>query len=328
MEQRAREPGWTGSVGPRVIFFGTPAFAMTCLDALFEVAEVALVVTQPDRGAGRGLKVSALPVKKLAEQRGVPVLQPAKVRTAEFAQTLQAVGADIGVVVAYGRILPLGVLQAPRLGCVNIHASLLPKLRGAAPIEWAIINGETETGVCLMQLDEGMDTGPVFARSQCAIEPEETAAELSEKLALLGARLLASHLERLVRGELVADPQDHWRATKAPILRKEDGQIIWDRPARSIHNLVRGVNPWPGAFTWFSGKRILVHRARVAKEAGITGEAAGTVIRVDAAAIEVGCSEGVLALEELQLEGKKKMAATQLAIGQRIKPGMRFTTAQ
>lgn len=327
MEQSARETGSTGRIRPRVIFFGTPGFAMTCLEALFEVAEVALVVTQPDRGFGRGLKVSALPVKKLAEQRGVPVLQPVKVRTAEFAQTLRSVGADVGVVVAYGRILPLGVLQAPRLGCVNIHASLLPKLRGAAPIEWAIIHGEIETGVCLMQLDEGMDTGPVFARSQCAIEPDETATALSQKLARLGSQLLASHLEPLVRGELVAEPQDHPRATQAPILRKEDGQVTWNLSARGVHNLVRGVNPWPGAYTWFNGKRILVHRTRVAQDAGKACET-GTVLRVDAGAIEVGCSQGVLALEELQLEGKKKMAAAQLAIGQRIKPGMRFTTAQ
>lgn len=293
LTENAREPKPTGVEKPRIIFFGTPEFAAPCLKKLFDIAEVALVVTQPDRAAGRGLKTGASPIKIIAERRGIALLQPEKVRTAEFAEMLRATGADLGIVAAYGRILPPSVLQAPRLGCVNIHASLLPKLRGAAPIEWAIINGETETGVSLMQLDEGLDTGPVYATQKIAIDPEENAAELSEKLALLGADLLADFLPDLARGKLKPQPQDHARATTAPILSKQDGRIKWRLSARNIHNLVRGVTPWPGAFTWLNDRRIILHKVKVTKETGQFAEP-GTILRADSEAFEVACGSGAL----------------------------------
>jgi methionyl-tRNA formyltransferase len=308
---------------PRVIFFGTPAFARTCLEAIYELVEIALVVTQPDRGSGRGLKVTASPVKAFAQDKAIPFVQPSKVRPPEFAQMLREVRAELGVVVAYGRILPPPVLEAPRLGCINVHASLLPKLRGAAPIEWAIINGETETGVCLMQLDQGMDTGPVYGCARCPIDADETGAELSAKLAELGASFLASNLDKIWHGELKAEPQLHERATLAPILSKEHGLIVWSKPARAVHNLVRGVNPWPGAYTYLEGKRVLVHRTRVLDESSPLAEP-GTILKVNAEAIEVSCVPGALAVLETQAEGKRRMPAAQFAAGHRLKPGMRF----
>jgi methionyl-tRNA formyltransferase len=308
---------------PRAIFFGTPDFAVPCLSALLEVAEVVLVVTQPDRPRGRGMKLEPPPIKILAEESGVEVIQPKKVRTQAFAQRLRDANADLGVVVAYGRILPTGVLEAPRLGCVNVHASLLPKYRGAAPVHWAIVNGETETGVCLMQMDEGMDTGPVLAVSKTAIGPDETAGELSERLCKMGASLLREQLPLFVRRALTASPQDHDWATLAPLLKKENGQVNWNRTAREIHNLVRGMSPWPGAFSWLQQQRVKLHRAHVLVE-GAARDAPGTIIRADSHTIDVACAEGVLAIDELQVEGKRRMAVSEFLAGCRPPGGCRF----
>jgi methionyl-tRNA formyltransferase len=293
------------------------------LRALCDVADVVRVVTQPDRPAGRGMKLAPPPVKQLALERGIEVVQPTKVRTPEFAEQLHALHADVALVVAYGRILPAAVLQAPRLGCVNVHASLLPSLRGAAPIQWSIIRGDARTGVCLMQMDEGMDTGPVLSCAALDIGPEETAGELSPRLSQLGADLVHSDLPRYLRGELTAVAQDHARATLAPLLEKTHGLVDWQRSAREIHDLVRGTHPWPGAYTHLDGARIKLHRARVLVADGQHGEP-GAVLRADRHAIEVACGSGVLAIEELQPEGKRRMSAAEFCAGTRLQQGARL----
>lgn len=313
----------TASPKPRAIFFGTPEFAASCLSALTDVADIVQVVTQPDRPAGRGMKLTAQPVKLLAERLGIAVLQPTKVRTPELAAQLAALRADVAVVVAYGRILPAAVLVASRLGCLNVHASLLPKLRGAAPVQWAIVNGERETGVSLMQMDEGMDTGPVLATLRTQIDPDETGDALMVRLAALGADLLRRELPRYLRGELVARPQDHARATHAPMLKKEHGEIDWRRSARELHDLVRGLQSWPGAFTRFGELRVKVQRARVQSEEP-TRPSPGALLAVSVAGIEVACGRGSLLLLELQPEGKKSMPAAAFAAGQRVSAGACF----
>jgi len=309
---------------PRAIFFGTPELAAVCLRALFDVADVQLVVSQPDRPQGRGMHVQPTPVKQVALERGVRIVQPTKVRVPEFAAELRAVEADVGVVVAYGRILPLGVLSAPRLGCVNVHASLLPKLRGAAPIQWSIIQGEPKTGVCLMQMDEGMDTGAVLARRELAIDPHETSGQLGQRLAALGADMLREEIPRLYRGELSAVAQDHALATHAPMLEKEHGRIDWQLPAQRVHDLVRGTSPWPGAYTFWNGQRLRIHATRVlANDAA--PKPAGTIVRADAHGIEVACGTGVLAIDELQADGKKRVTAQQFCAGHPGLTGNLFT---
>jgi methionyl-tRNA formyltransferase len=318
-------PRVAGGSRPRAVFFGTPEFACASLRALIEITEVRLVVTQPDRPAGRGMRPQPPPVKVLAGQRGIEVVQPDSVRTAEFAQLLRDRQADVGVVVAYGKILPSAVLEAPGLGCVNVHASLLPRYRGAAPIQWSILRGENETGVCLMQMDEGMDSGPLLAVSRTPIGENETAGELSDRLSRLGADLLRAELPRFLRGELGPEPQAHAKATAAPPLRKEDAQIDWNLTALEVHNLVRGLNPRPGAYSWLNGRRVKLHRTRVADARQRYPEPGG-ILEAGGEAIRVACSPGVLAVEELQMEGKRRMKAAELLSGNRLVAGERFTT--
>ena len=251
------------------------------------------------------------------------MLQPKKVRTEKFAERLREAGADAAVVVAYGRILPVSVLTAPRLGCVNVHASLLPKLRGAAPIQWAIVRGDRQAGVCLMQMDEGMDTGPELSRRQLEIGPEETAGELSERLARLGGQLITEDLPKFFRGELSPKAQDHDAATLAPMLRKEDGLVDFSRAAQEVHDLVRGMAPWPGAYCFLGGKRVKLHRTRVVSHAAQT-QPPGTVLRADRHGVDVACGEGVVGLTELQPEGRKRQAAGQFVAGHRLQVGSRF----
>jgi methionyl-tRNA formyltransferase len=308
---------------PRAIFFGTPEFAVPALAALHELAEVVLVVTQPDRPKGRGMKLAPPPVKLLALQLGIPVVQPTKVRTPEFAASLCEQSADLALVVAYGRILPPAVLSAPRLGCLNVHASLLPKLRGAAPIQWAIVRGERETGVCLMQMDAGLDTGPVLARASLAIGVDETAAELSERLATLGADSLRAQLPRFVAGELQPQAQDHAQATLAPLLSKQDGEIDWRQSARALHDLVRGFAPWPSAFSALDGTRIKLHRTRVSEHTGLSGEP-GQLLECGPDGLVVACGSGALRVLELQLDGGRKLSAAEFLLGHRPQTGARF----
>lgn len=312
---------------PRAIFFGSPAFAVPSLEAAHDVCEVVGVVTQPDRPAGRGMAPKPPPVKERAGVLGLEVMQPTKVRTGELAERLRSLRADVGVVAAYGRILPADVLEAPRLGCVNVHASLLPRWRGAAPIHWAIVHGDQETGVCLMRMDEGMDTGPVLSCEQTAIGPEETAGELSERLSRLGADLLRRDLPRYLAGDLSARPQPDEGPTLAPLLKKEHGRIDWSRPAAEVHDRVRGLSPWPGAFTEMDGERVKIHRAHVESARGVQGPP-GTIVRARGQGLHVACGEGVLGIDELQTPGRKRLTAQQFLAGHAWPEGSRFAPGE
>jgi methionyl-tRNA formyltransferase len=305
----------------RALFFGTPAIAVPALDALVALADVAAVVCQPDRPSGRGLEVRPPPVKLRALELGLPVVQPAKVRTPDFAAWVRDTGADAALVIAYGRILPPAVLEGPRRGCFNLHASILPRYRGAAPITWAIVRGERETGISLMQMDEGMDTGPVFSIHRIPIGAETTADALTVELGLLAARVVTADLDRAVAGELVAVPQDHAAATMAPILEKDDGRIAWTRTAPEVHDHVRGMTPWPGAFTAAQGKTLKVLESRVGRAAGTVGPP-GTVVAAGKQGIEVACGEGSLVIHKGQVEGRKPLGAAELAGGRAVTVGM------
>lgn len=308
---------------PRAVFMGTPAFAVPCLRALHQVADVRLVVTQPDKPQGRGLALAASPVKQLAEELGIPVAQPAKARDGSLQKALAEVAPDLALVVAYGKILPADVLATPRLGCLNVHASLLPLLRGAAPIQWAIVRGERETGVCLMQMDVGMDTGPVLERRVVAIGENETGGELFERLSQLSGELVQSAIPRLVAGELEPVPQPETGATHAPMIKKEDGALDFNDSAQAVHDRARGFYPWPGAFTALAERRIKLHVTRVVEREGRLAEP-GSVLSADASGIVVACGQGAVRLLELQLDGKRKMDAGAFLAGHPLKPGARF----
>jgi len=305
----------------RALFFGTPAIAVPALDALTEIAEIAGVVCQPDRPSGRGLELKAPAVKVRAQELGLPGVQPSKIRTPEFAAWVRDANADVALVMAYGRILPPAVLAAPRRGCMNLHASILPKYRGAAPITWAIVSGETETGVALMQMDEGMDTGSVFTQHRIPIGPEMTADELAVELGRLAAVVVREDLERAVNGELIATPQDHTAATYAPMLEKEHGRISFTRPARAVHDHVRGMTPWPGAFTAVNKKTLKVLASRVLTEGGEAGPP-GRIVAATKEGIDVACAPGTLRILRAQLEGKKALAAAELVAGRTLREGM------
>ena len=314
----------------RALFFGTPAFAVPSLDALREVADVVGVVCQPDKPQGRGLTVAPPPVKARAESLGIPVVQPTKLKTGEFAAWVRGENAEVALVVAYGRILPADVLASTRLGFVNVHASLLPKYRGAAPIEWAIVNGERETGITLMLLDEGMDTGDMLDEVKTPIGPDETAGELSARLAILGANAVRKKLPCFVRGELTRTPQHHARATLAPMLDKKDGAIDWRLPAARIHDQVRGMNPRPGAFTRLGAKIVKVH-ATAARPGTRAGAAPGEVILADKSRVVVACGprgEDAIEIVRLQLEGKKPVRAAEWVAGRGVKEGDAFSIAE
>jgi methionyl-tRNA formyltransferase len=307
----------------RTIFFGTPEFAVPVLEALAAHTDVVRVICQPDRPSGRGMKLQPPPVKQRALALGLAVEQPIKVRTRAFAAELAALEAELGVVVAYGRILPRAVLEAPRLGCVNLHASLLPRHRGAAPIQWSIAEGDPVTGVCLMQMDEGLDTGPVLARAELPIEPNETAGELTPRVSRLAADLLAASLPALLRGGLPAVPQDHAAATLAPLLDKHHGQVDWSQPAARVHDRIRAMHPWPGAYTFLDAARLKLHRAHVVEAEG-QHAVAGTVLRADRNGLHVACGRGVIGIDELQLDGKRRMGAVEYLAGHILEPGARL----
>lgn len=298
---------------------------MPCLEALHDMSDVAVVISQPDRPAGRGLAMRPPAVKQRALELGLEVWQPTKVRTAEFAEKLRALEADVAVVVAYGRILPRTVLDAPRMGCVNVHASLLPRWRGAAPIQWSIVDGDAETGVTLMQMDEGMDTGSILATASIPIARDDDAASLGDRLSQLGADLLRDQLPRYVAGDLAATPQDESAATMAPLLNKEHGRIDWHRSAQAVHDQIRGMNPWPGAQTLLGERRIKVHRA-IASTLDPEGALPGQVIALDPEGILVACAEGTLEIQELQESGRKRVDARAFASGRGVAVGERFTS--
>ena len=305
----------------RSLFFGTPAFAVPCLDALHEISEIVGVVCQPDKPSGRGMTLAPPPVKARAVELGLPLVQPTKLRTGEFGAWVKEQRADVALVVAYGRILPRDVLDGPRLGCVNVHASLLPKYRGAAPITWAVVNGETETGITLMVLDEGMDTGATLEMFPAPLGPDETAGELSDRLASMGAGAVRAGLLRYVAGGYVPVAQDHARATAAPMLKKEDGLVDFSRAARRVHDHVRGMNPWPGAYTRHGGKTVKLHRTQVADIAR-PGAKPGEVIVADKSRLTVACGEGTsVDILSLQLEGRKPVRGVEWVMGRGVAEG-------
>ena len=295
---------------------------MPTLDAVVGCHDVGLVVTQPDRAAGRGMETHAPPVKRAALAHGIPVIQPERIKAnAEFRERLEAVQPDAILVVAYGRIIPRWMLDLPRLGCINLHGSLLPKYRGAAPIQWAVANGETVTGVTTMRIDEGLDTGPMLLAEKLRIAPEETAVDLYQSLAGIGARLMVKTLHDLESGTLTPVEQDHAQATLAPILTREDGLIDFSRSAQNIHDRWRGFQPWPGAFTTLRGKKLIVHRMHVAAAAGIE---AGT-LQVRADAMLAGCGGGTaVVFDEVQMEGKRRMSAGEFLRGFQVRSGERL----
>jgi methionyl-tRNA formyltransferase len=308
---------------PRAAFLGTPDFAVPCLAALTEVADVLLVITQPDKPQGRGLTLVPTPVKVFAESRGLRVIQPAKARDGVLLGELAALELDLALVVAYGKILPADVLAAPRLGCLNVHGSLLPRWRGAAPIQWAIVSGDKQTGVCLMQMDVGMDTGDVLTCRSVDIGENETGGELFDRLSAISGELVRDELPRFVRGELTARPQPSEGVTHARMIEKTDGVLDFSQSAQAVHDRARGFYPWPGAFTSLDGKRLKVHRTRLVARSGTLG-APGQVLAAAADGIVVACGEGALRLEELQLDGKKRVSAQAFLAGHPLAPGATF----
>jgi methionyl-tRNA formyltransferase len=304
----------------RVLFYGTPAFARPTLERLLAAHDVVGVVTQPDRPAGRGQRPHASAVKALADERGLPVLQPARLRDPEWPARLAALAPDVAVVVAFGQILPPAVLEVPPRGSINVHASLLPRYRGAAPVAWAIIRGERETGITTFRMDAGMDTGPVLLQRATAIGPEESAGELAARLARLGAEVLLDTLARL--DVLVPRPQDPGAATLAPRLRKEDGLLDWTRPAPELAARVRGVNPWPGATTTAPTGRLVVWRARAHPGAGEPG-----VLAAVGGGLRVGTGAGLLEPLEVQPENRRAMPWEAYLRGARLGPGAQLGAA-
>jgi methionyl-tRNA formyltransferase len=304
----------------RAVFFGTPQIAVPALHALTQVAEVAAVVCQPDRPSGRGLKVAPPPIKEAATQLGLDVHQPTKVRTGELATWLREKHADVALVMAYGRILPGDVLAAARRGAMNLHASLLPKYRGAAPINWAIVRGEAETGISLMQMDEGLDTGPVYSRHVLPILATETAGSLAERIATLAASVVHSDLAAAVEGRLQAEPQDEALASHAPLIEREHLRIDWGRPALDIARLIRGMSPRPGAFTLLGDKTLRVLDARPEAGPMPPGAAPGT-LSVLGKRVLAATGSGQLELLVAQVEGKKALSAADLINGRVLVEG-------
>jgi methionyl-tRNA formyltransferase len=339
----------------RIVYFGTPEFAVPTLRTLLESpSKVVAVVSQPDRPKGRGQRVAATPTKELAILCGVPVLQPTKLRDDEFLSAIAALRPDLGVVAAYGRILPDALLQIPTLGMLNVHASLLPKYRGAAPVHRAVIAGESVTGITIMRVVRELDAGPMLAARSRPVGPDETSAEVERDLSEIGASLLLTVVERLARGEAVETPQDDSAATYAPKILKTESPIDWSLPASRIHNLVRGLQPWPLASTAIGGVRCLIHRSALAPEGradedasdgqtpgpadrlrqGYGGQEAGhhppepgTVVQAEGDRLAVAAGDGLLiGLLHLQPEGRRVMTAREFLSGHRITPGLRLTS--
>lgn len=298
---------------------GTPELAAACLRVVAQCGEheVALVVCQPDKPAGRGGQLTAPPVKQLAVELGLPVIQPKSARTGELRDALAATGAELAIVVAYGKILPKDVLETLPRGFINVHVSLLPKYRGAAPVQWAVIDGETETGVAIMQLDEGMDTGPVLFENRIAIDPDWTSGDLFEHLKDVAPRTLLAALLMLEQGRAVAKPQDHAQATHARMLTKADGAIDFTEPAAKVASRIRGVDPWPGAQAVLRGQVVKLFRAHTKSGQGPPG----AVVAIDADGAHVATGDGIVIIREVQLPGKKRMPAAQLVNGRALAVG-------
>lgn len=311
---------------------GTPDFAVPSLEALLRSGdEVVGVVTQPDRPKGRGQVVIASPVKRVAERTGLPVLQPLKMKDPVFVEALRAWRPEVIVVAAFGRILPKIIIDLPSKGCINVHGSLLPKYRGAGPIQWAIINGEGETGITTMQMDEGMDTGAMLLQEAVAIDPDDTAGSLSSKLAEVGGRLLIETLHGLKAGTLHPRPQDHSQATMAPLLKKEDGAIDWTLPAERIANRLRGLSPWPGAYAYVNGERWTIWKGSALPadpSRGLPSGPPGTILAAGKDGLVVMTGQGWLKILEVQPANSRRMTVSQYLAGHAVTPGQVLTAAE
>ena len=307
----------------RIVFMGTPGFAVPSLEALLKSEDqVVGIVTQPDRPKGRGHRLTPPPVKVIAQRTGIPLLQPLKIKTPDFLDALAALRPDLIAVAAFGRILHAPILNLPPRGCVNVHGSLLPKYRGAAPVQWAIINGERETGITTMLMDEGMDTGPILLQERIPILPDDTAGTLAPRLAELGGRLLVETIRQLKAGMLTPRAQDPSQATTAPLLKKEDGVIDWSRSAQAIANRVRGLSPWPGAYTFLGHDRWNIWNT-VANPTR-SHEQPGTIIAVTKQSIQVATGEGMLEIVEIQTANSRRMNASQFLAGHHVGVGARL----
>jgi len=303
----------------KIVFMGTPEFAVPSLEQLVQDGhQVAGVFTQPDKPKGRGYKLMAPPVKEKAQEYGIPVYQPEKMRDGEALKLLRALAPELIVVVAYGRILPKEILQLPPKGCINVHGSLLPKYRGAGPIQWSVINGEAVTGVTTMYMAEGMDTGDMILSRSVPVGEDETSGELFDRLAVLGAEALSETVRLIAGGNAPRTPQDDAQASRASMLTKEMAVIDWSKSAREVHNLIRGMNPWPTAHTRLGGKVLKVHRSRVVEGAGEPG------IVLDGKRLIVGCGEGAVELVEIQPEGSRRMPAADYLRGHPVETGTRL----
>lgn len=304
----------------RIIFMGTPQFAVPALKALHENdQDIALVVTQPDRPKGRGRKLTSSPVKETAMNLGYSIIQPSSVRTAEFSSCIEKHAPDFIVVVAFGHIIPKNILTIPKIATINIHASLLPKYRGPAPIQWAIINEETETGVTTMLLDEGMDTGDILLSSKLEIAPDDTSGTLHDRLSDLGADLLIETLNAFETGDINPMPQNHTQATYAPMLKKNDGRMNWKLPAQSLEAFIRGMTPWPGAFTFHGKKRLKIYKAKTIVMD--TEDSPGTIIKSFPDELWISTGKGVLSIMEIQGESGKRLLIKDFLRGYKLPPG-------
>ncbi len=300
---------------------GTPDFAVPSLEALLKSGDqVVGVVTQPDRPKGRGQEVIPSPIKVVCQREGISMLQPLKMKAPEFMATLRHWEPDVIVVTAFGRILPPAILELPPRGCINVHGSLLPKYRGAGPVQWAVINGERETGITTMMMDEGMDTGDMLLQERVEIRPDDTAGTLALRLAEVGGRLLVETLRQLKAGTLSPQPQDPSLATMAPLLKKEDGLIDWTLPAQDIANRVRGLSPWPGAYTFVNGERWILWRVGLSEES--RGVVAGTVTQVTKDRVEVATGRGTIQIVEIQPSNSRRMTMIQYLAGHRLTQGI------
>lgn len=308
----------------KVVLCGTPEFAVPTLQAVIAAGhQVALVVTQPDRAAGRGMDMHAPPVKRIAVEHGITVVQPEKIRNnTEFRAQLETIAPQVILVVAYGRIIPQWMLDLPPLGNINLHGSLLPRYRGAAPIQWAVANGETVTGVTTMRIDAGLDTGDMLLARAVPIASEETAVGVYETLAAVGAELMVETLRGLEAGTLFTQPQDNSLATLAPILTRDDGRMDFSRTAKVLYDRWRGFQPWPGAHTTLRGKKLIAHRLHLLPET-LAGETGTLVVRGDSLFV-VCAQQSALQLVEVQMEGKKRMAAAEFLHGHQVKSGERL----
>jgi methionyl-tRNA formyltransferase len=313
----------------RIIFMGTPELAAASLAALLQkpTFQILAAVTQPDRPKGRELKLQPSPVKQLALTAGLPVLQPEKARDEKFLAELRTLAPDLIAVAAFGQILPRSILELPRFGCLNVHTSLLPKYRGAAPIQWAILNGDTETGVTIMKMDVGLDTGDILTQRTTPIRDEDNAATLHDRLAQLGAELLVQTILDYVAGRIPSQPQDAAHATHVGKIKKEDGRIDWQQPARAIWNRIRAFTPWPGAFTFLPGppqpQLLKIWGAEIVAQSGPPGE----ILQAEKTGLFIGCGQDALRVTVLQREGGRRMSAADFLTGQPLKAGQQFVAS-